>query len=274
MTELIPFIAFGGEGELLHFAHPNAYTPESFTRFLTPLAQQYRVVAMKQRPLWLHSKPTEMKEWGMFADDLIRFLDQEGLRNVIGVGHSLGGVATMLAAVKRPDLFSKLVLIEPVFMPHSVLQMVAAMSVEEMKQYPLVLSASYRRTQWSSRQEAFDRFRSKSVFSRFPDETLLDYVNHSIGENEDGSFSLLFPTAWEAHIYANFPQQVWDALPQVTQPMLGIRGAQTDTLMPEAWALWQKVQPKATFVEIADVGHMLPLERPSFVANVVLDYLR
>ena len=274
MTDSIPFVDFGGEGEILHFAHPNAYAPETFNRFVAPLSEHYHVMALKQRPLWPHSDPTEMTNWMLFADDLIAFFDQEGLRNVVGLGHSMGGVATMYAAVKRPELFSKLVLIEPVFMPPVVLNMVANMTPEDMKQHPLVQSALYRRSQWASRQEAFDRFRTKPVFARFSDESLWDYVNYSIGDNEDGTVSLLFPSTWEAQIYSHFPQQVWDELPKVTQPMLSIRGAETDTLMPEAWAKWQDLQPNGTYIEMADVGHMLTLERPSAVAEVVLNYLQ
>lgn len=273
MINLIPFEDFGGEGELLHFAHPNAYAPQTFHRFLEPFTEKYHVVGMQQRPLWPDADPTEMTDWMLFADDLIQFFDQEGLRNIIGVGHSMGGVATMLAAVKRPELFSKLVLLDPVFMPQIVLDMVANMSAEDMKQHPLVQSALYRRTQWPSRQDAFDRFRTKKVFARFSDDLLWDYVNYSIGENEDGTVSLLFPSAWEAQIYSHFPQQVWQELPKVTHPMLGIRGAETDTLMPDAWARWQALQPNGTYVEIADVGHMLTLERPVQAAEIVLQYL-
>lgn len=273
MSDPIPFIDFGGEGEILHFAHPNAYTPETFHRFLAPLTAHYHVLGIKQRPLWPNSDPAELSDWTVFADDLIRFFDENNLRGVIAVGHSLGAVATMYAAVQRPDLFSKLVLIEPVFMPPQVLQVIAALSAEDMRQHPLVQSALYRRSQWATRQEAFDRFRAKPVFARFSDELLWDYVNYSLGENEDGTVSLLFPSAWESQIYANFPMQVWEELPKVTQPMLGIRGAESDTLMLEAWEYWQELQPNGKYIEISDTGHMLTLERPYAVAEAILNYL-
>ncbi len=275
MTDLIPFIDFGGEGEILHFAHPNAYTPETFHRFLAPLTEHFHVLGIKQRPLWPNSDPTKLNGngWTLFTNDLIRFFDQEGLRDVIAVGHSLGAVATMYAAVQRPDLFSRLILIDPVFLPPQVLQMIATMSVEDRKQHPVVQSALFRRTQWPSRQAAFDRFRTKPIFARFSDELLWDYVNYSLGDNEDGTVSLLFSSAWEAQIYAKFPMQVWEELPKVTHPMLAIRGAESDTLLPEAWTYWQELQPHGKYVEIGDTGHMLTLERPNAVAEVILNYL-
>ncbi|MCZ7673381.1 MAG: alpha/beta hydrolase [Chloroflexi bacterium] len=60
----------------------------------------------------------------------------------------------------------------------------------------------------------------------------------------------------------------------MTQPTLAIRAAQSDTIFPEAWQLWQEVQPEATFVELADVGHMLPMEPPLLTAEIILNWLK
>ena len=114
---MIPYEDFGGTGPLLHFAHPNAYPPAVFRQFLQPLTADYDVLAMAQRPLWPGSRPDEMHDWQLFADDLVDFLADHDLHGIIGVGHSLGAVATMMAAVGQPQLFRALVLIEPVFLP-------------------------------------------------------------------------------------------------------------------------------------------------------------
>ena len=102
MIDSIPSIDFGGNGRILHFAHPNAYPPAGFSQFLQPLTEQFHVYAVEHRPLWPGSQPEEMTDWTVIADDLIRFFDQMGWQQVIGVGHSLGGVATLYAAVSPP----------------------------------------------------------------------------------------------------------------------------------------------------------------------------
>ena len=272
MSRSIPFLDFGGEGQILHFAHPNAYPPAGFRQFLEPLTAEFRVFAVAHRPLWPGSQPEEMTDWMVIANDLIRFFDQQGWQQVIGVGHSLGAVATLYAAVSRPDLFAKLILIEPVFLPPEVLQM--AVGTPEAGAFnPMVAGALKRRNRWESREAAFVRFRRKSVFARFSDEALWDYVNSATQETESGEFALAFSREWEARFYSMPPQGVWDALPQVTQPTLAIRAADSDTLWPEPWQLWQEKQPNATFVEVPDCGHMLTLERPSQVAAIVKNYL-
>ncbi len=272
MTAQIPFIDFGGAGPVLHFAHANAYPPGCYRQFIDALTPHYRVLAIEQRPLWPHSRPEALTSWELLADDLIRFFEQEGLDNVIGVGHSLGGVATLYAAVKRPSLFRQLVLIEPVFLPPELLKMAAA-NPDGAYKLPLVRVAQNRRNHWASRQEAFDRFRTKSVFRRFSDEALWDYVNCAIYEDAAGEFVLTYPREWEARIYAHPPLHVWEHLPQAQPPTLAIRAAESDTVMPAAWQLWQELQPAATFVEIPDAGHMLTMERPSLIAQTIINHL-
>lgn len=275
MPQRIPYHDFGGDGPLLHFAHPNAYTPETFRQFVAPFLDHFHVIAMYHRPLWPSSDPDRLESWDIFAEDMVRFFEQEGLENMIGLGHSLGGVATAYTAVSHPHLFRQLVLVDPVFLPPQILEMAAAHPEDVPKHMPLVGSARRRRNRWASRQAAFDRFRPKQVFARWSDEALWDYVNESLGEDpETGEIVLRFPREWEAQIYAHPPLRVWETLPSITQPTLAVRAAASDTLNEASWQLWQELQPNATFVEIPDVGHMMMMERPLRVAHTILDHLK
>jgi pimeloyl-ACP methyl ester carboxylesterase len=277
---MIPHDDFGGRGPVLHFSHPNAYTPGSFRRFLSLLAGRYHVIGTRHRPLWYLSPgapdvpgPETFDDWNLIADDLLRFLDQQRLEGIIGVGHSLGAVATMKATLREPERFRALALIEPVFLPPLVLDAVRA-NPQAAAERPFVLAALRRRDRWPDRQAAFDRFREKSVFAGFSDEVLWDYVNEGLHEDPStGEVALSFPREWEAAFYAHPPFDVWDNIPRLIHPTLGVRGSQSDTLFPDAWALWQNLQPSATFVEMSGVGHMLTLEAPEDAAAMVLHWL-
>jgi pimeloyl-ACP methyl ester carboxylesterase len=265
----IPFDDFSGSGQALHFAHANAYPPGCYRQLLGSLAINYRVTAIHFRPLWSESPPEEMSSWGTLAEDLVRFFNQEGMRGVIGVGHSLGGVATAKAALIQPDLFRALILIEPVFLSPAVMQKLAAISSNgDLLALPLVKTALKRRDQWDSRQEAFAHFRQKSVFDRLTDEALWDYVKYGL-TNDNGSLHLTYRPAWEAHIYALQVNDMWDSIPKISQPTLALRGSETNTLLPDAWELWQQKQPEAVFTEVEGAGHLLPLERPAVVARAI-----
>jgi len=279
----IPFDDFGGSGRVLHFSHPNAYTPRCFRRFLTPLTERYHVMAGHHRPLWYLTPgaptvpgPESFAGWDTAADDLLRFLEQERLKDIIGVGHSLGAVVTMKAALREPARFRALVLIEPVFLLPVYLEAIRA-NPEAAAEQPFVLAALNRRDHWPDRQSVFDHYRTKSVFANFPDETLWDYVNEGMHEDAaTGEITLSYPRAWEGAFYSHPPLDVWEEIPQISQPTLAVRGAASDTLFPEAWARWQMAQPSAAFVEFDGQpapGHMLTMEVPEEVAATILHWL-
>ena len=274
MNDPIPFFDFGGQGPQIHFAHANGYPPECYRRLLASLLDDYRVTAIYQRPLWPHSQPQELSSWRQLGDDLLQLFDQQGLNDIIAIGHSLGAVATMYAALQRPELFRALVLIEPVFLMPALLQQIAARGTPlGADEFDLVRIANSRRSRWASRQEAFDHFRPKRVFARLSDEALWDYVYYGLRKDETGEVALTYSPEWEAMIYALPPTDVWELLPQVTPPTLAIRGRETDTLVPVAWQLWRMSQPQAEFVELEDVGHLLTMEAPERVAAVIQEFL-
>lgn len=272
MVDKIPFLDFGGTGQVFHFAHSNGYPPGCFQPLLTLFTDQYHVTAMFLRPLWPGSQPDKFVDWQTISDDLYQFLQQQGFEQVVGVGHSLGAVATMKTAIRYPALFKALVLIEPVFMPPEILSMIAA-DPEKAKLNPLYQKTVRRRNRWPDRQAAFDHFRAKAVFQRWSDEALWAYIDSGFQETADGQLALVYRREWEAQIYAHFPLTVWQEVPQMQQPTLAVRAAESETLLLQAWQLWQDLQPQAQFVEIPEAGHMVPAERPTAVAAEISKFL-
>lgn len=270
----IPFDNFGGEGRLLHFAHANGYPPACYRRLIAPLTDHYQVLAVHHRPLWPGTLPEQLKSWRQIGDDMLEFFKENELTNIIGVGHSLGAVATMFAAVQRPDLFQAIVLIEPVFLMPAILQLFNQHpqdgSVEDL---PPIKIAKSRRNTWDSREEAFHHYRPKRVFARWSDDVLWDYIWHGLHKNEAGEIVLTYTPEWEARIYSMPPTEVWDLIPEINLPTFGIRGADTDTLVPAAWQLWQMAQPKGKYLNLDGCTHMLTMEKPLEIAQAIHQFV-
>ena len=137
---------------------------------------------------------------------------------------------------------------------------------------PIVKTALRRRDHWESHQEAFDHFRQKSVFARLTDENLWDYVMYGLTK-DNGTLHLTYRPAWEARIYGLHANNVWKTIPHISQPTLALRGKESDTLLPDAWELWQQKQPGAEFTEVEGAGHLLPLELPAAVARAIDSFI-
>lgn len=274
---MLASLDFGGVGPALHFAHANGYPAGTYRRLLATLTPRYHVQAMVARPLWPGSRPEALTSWHPLVDDLVQFMDERGARGWIGVGHSLGASVTVAAALRRPELFRALVLIEPVFLPPALLAVYAVFQKLGLagRVHPLVPGARRRRRAFDSPEQMFDRYRRAAVFSRLDDEALRDYVAAALrpAANGAGPFELAFTPEWEARVYETGPLNPWGTLHRLRPPLLAIRGAATDTFVPAGVRALRRRLPGAEVVEMAGAGHLVPLEQPEAVGRIIHTFL-
>jgi pimeloyl-ACP methyl ester carboxylesterase len=261
----------------LHLAHANGFPPGVYTEYITHLAEHYSVVSLPARPLWEPPPPPEnMASWHDMAEDLLTGLEYHRLTPVIGVGHSMGGVATILSSIRRPEWFRAIVLIDPVIMSRRALWMIRLLRFFRPNiQYPLTRQALRRRRQWASREAAFERFHGRSIFARWPDTALWNYIDSVTrpADDETEGIVLRYPPEWEARIYQTIPLEIWRYVPKISVPALVIRGEETDTFSHASAQLWQKLRPDIPVITISAAGHLLPIERPAEVARQTLTFL-
>jgi pimeloyl-ACP methyl ester carboxylesterase len=276
MTETRPPLHdFGGHGPALHLAHANGFPPGTYRRLAAALAQDHQLVALPARPLWPGSRPTDVADWRPMAGDLVEALQASGLAPLIGVGHSLGGVLTLWAAIDRPELFHCVILVDPVLLPPHWLWSVRLMrrlGIEN--RLPFVQTALRRRRGWPGLQACFDHLRGKQLFARWPDAVLWDYVNSVTQPEPAGGISLRYTPEWEAHIFATVPTAIWKDVPRLSVPALFIRGEQSNTFLSTAAARVARLLPAAQHTEVPGTGHLLPMEKPTEVAALIRAFIR
>lgn len=261
----VPWLDFGGTGPALHFAHANGYPPGAYRALLEDLAADHQVLAVSHRPLWSEGRPeAELTHWDRVADDLIGFLERQDRGPVIGAGHSLGATTTLFAARRRPELFRALVLVDPVFVSPGAAAFLALAPRSAVNRVPIIGAALRRRQRFASLDEAFDYYRHKKVFEGLSDAALGDYVDSAMRPDGSG-VRLAYPREWEAQLYRTVPL-VWHRLGDMSIPVLGLRGAHSDTLSPASFRRWRKLQPHAELHEVPGCGHLAPMELPGEIA--------
>lgn len=257
----------------IHFAHANSFPPGCYRQLLAPLAQDREVFTLPFRPLIGQTTPSSIQTWDDLAEDLIDYLEREVKQPVIGIGHSLGGIVTLLASDRRPDLFRALILLDPVFLARRI-YLLKQMTPHRFREHlvPLARISRKRRDEWASLEEARTHLRDKRVFAQISDSVFEDMLQAMLLQRDDGKYQLVFPRQWESRIYTTVTSP-WKALERARLPLQIIRGAESDTIPP---AIWQRItsgHTKGQFDQIPDAGHLFPLEKPAETAALVQAFL-
>ena len=232
---------------------------------------------MKLRPLWEGANKDDFQDWHPYSDDLLRFLATGGADPTIGVGHSIGGIVTLRAAIRDPKKFRALVLLDPVFFVPPILtgwNFVRAIGLGE-KVHPLISAAQKRRREFKDLESIFRSYRTKPVFRYMSDENLKIYIKGITQPKTDGGYELIYTPEWETHIYLTGLRDfdLWRGLADFDVPTLILRGAETDTFLPSAENLVKKKNPKIQIHTLEKATHILPLEYPKEVAEIIKSFL-
>jgi len=264
-------------GEPLHFLHANGYPPACYHSFLELLKTQYHVFGMLLRPLWKDSDPNNIKDWKPFSEDLLQFLATKP-SPVIGVGHSIGAIVTLRAALRDPGKFRALVLIDPVlFLPGFMVkwQFVRRLGLGDWL-HPLISGTKKRRREFSDLEMVCRGYRSRSIFRYMSDENLRIFIKGITRPTGNGVYELVYSPEWEAQIYRTGMQDfdIWRDLPRLEVPTLFLRGGETDTFLEDAAKLVKRKRPGARVETLEKTTHLLPLERPKEIFDIMQSFLQ
>lgn len=217
------------------------------------------MVAWDHRAHGASAKPPLPIDWWDTARDALAVLAGTS-EPVIGVGHSMGAAALLMAEILAPGTFAAIVAIEPIVFPPPY---------QPIDHHPLVQSALRRRPSFASREEALANFTSKGVFSAWDVRALEAYVNCGL-EPAGGEWVLTCPPEYEAAVFAAAPLHgAWDRLGEITPPVHVVAGRDSDS-HPADFADAQASQLGNGTLEIVEgSGHFLPMEQPARVAEII-----
>ena len=278
----IPYFDLGGNGQPLHFLHANGFPPDCYKPLFELLKTEYHVFGMLLRALWGNARMEDVNDWVPFSSDLLQFLGADNVWNqgktepVIGIGHSVGAVTTLRAALRDPGKFRALILLDPVlFIPkHMVAWKIQR--ARDPNANPLIQGALRRRREFKDLESVFNAYRERENFRYMTDENLRIYIAGITKPSATGGYELVFSPDWEAHVYFTSLQDfdIWNSLMHLNVPTLFIRGAETDTFLEEAATLVKQKQPKVRVEALEKSTHLLPLERPQQVFDIIQSFLK
>ncbi len=265
----------GSTAPILHLSNANGFPPKTYHQALEPLFEHFHVLSFLPRPWWGTSPPEWLRSWDQMADDLLNKLKGMEAKKVVGIGHSLGGVLTLCAAVRQPELFEKVILIDPTMLSPRFLWRVRLMKLigKDARSF-LIEGALRRKRTWESRKAAYQYFRDRKLFKEWSDEMVLAYTEGMTAPSPTGGVYLTYSPEWEAQIYRTIPTDVWKMAKMLKVPTLVIRGENSNTFTADSEKAFRKVRPEARFEVIAGAGHLVAQERPMEIGKSIADWLR
>ena len=256
----------------LVFSHANGFPAGTYTQlFKHWRAAGWRVLAVDK--FGHDPRYPVSSNWPKLRDQLLDFIAAEAPQGAHLVGHSLGGLLSLLAASKRPELARGLVMLDsPVitgWRAHSVQVLKASRLIGRVS--PGKVSQT-RRQSWPSRQAMAEHYGAKALFARWAPGVLADYIAAGT-ERRGGQTVLAFDRGVETHIYNTLPHHLGALLRKhpIRCPVGFIAGTRSTEIrqggLGTAHAL---AGERFSWLEGT---HLYPMEKPVETADAVLALL-
>ena len=264
-----------GEQPTMLLVHATGFHGRVWDQLVRHLPGRH-VLAVDQRGHGL-SEAADFDRWEVFGRDLSALVAGFGLQGAVGVGHSMGAVGLLRAAVLQPGRLRQLVLIDPVVRaPEEYL----AEPPGGLELHP----AAQRKNRFASADEMFRRFADRPPYAVFDRQALRDYCVHGLRPAADGQgFELACAPAFEGKVYplARVNPGLHGDIRSLDMPVLVLRARPQDpAVLPwdplgtPTWDALAAAFPRGRDLQLMDKTHMLPMEDPALVARLIDEAMR
>lgn len=251
--------------DAIHFSHANGFPAPCYRKIFGYLEKRFDVSyidAIGHDPRY-----PVTDNWPHLVEELIDYLTGRYRRPVIGVGHSMGGYLTFMAAMQRPELFKCIVLLDA-----PLLSYFKSRGLEMSKWMGIVdrvtpaASTRNRRREWDSAAQALAHFKSRKLFRRFDSDCLADYVRFGMVER-GGRLHLRFDPDIEYRIYCSIPHHFADYTTPLKVPAGFVGGR--DSAEVQMVGLSMMKRRYGFHFKRVEGTHLFPLECPQVAATAI-----
>jgi pimeloyl-ACP methyl ester carboxylesterase len=252
-------------------AHATGFHGHAYLPVATAMAPRFHTFAFDFRghgdtPL----APDWVVGWDGYGDDALGAAEAvaeipRAPRGLIGFGHSMGGTALLLAAHRRPALFSVLVLFEPIVPPIDS----DTAAGESARVNSLVITTRRRRSRFPSIDAALANYAAKPPLDAFEPAALDAYVRHGF-QPDGGGVRLKCDPELEALTFeAGTNQRTWQLLPEIEVPVVVASGRVGDDQPSRFAADVAGALPHGRFVELTELDHFGPMTHSHLIGELI-----
>ncbi len=235
-----------GMGETaLIFLHGFGSSNRSWHEVVNALSDKYRCIAPDLRGFGDSEATRRGYSVEDSADDMAALIDALGVEKFVIIGHAMGGKIALEWASRRPQGLQKVILLAP-----------SPPTPEPMNE------AERHRLEWgfgncASTRETLGKTTVQELSARVLERALDDSLRSS-------------RAAWNAWLRCGSREDITHEMSQIEVPVTVVAGDNDKSLSAELLQceVVERLQ-RASLITLPDCGHLLPLEAPRRVANLI-----
>jgi esterase len=184
------------------------------------------------------------------------FMEQQALRRIMLLGHSIGGKVAMQFAIDYAEQVDRLVIVDIAPKPYGPSQRYI---LEALRSLDLTRCKSFADVDVALAPEV-------------PDQSLRQFLIKNLARDENGRLR------WKIHleaIYRNYDKLARGLAPERSfdKPTLFIRGGRSNYIEDDDAPLIRQIFPQADIVTLPEAGHWVHVDAPTEFFQTVLNFL-
>jgi pimeloyl-ACP methyl ester carboxylesterase len=188
--------------------------------------------------------------------DLREFMEQQELRRIMLLGHSMGGKVAMQFAIDYSEQVDRLVIVD-----------IAPKPYEPSQRYLLKALRSLDLTRYKSFADV-----DAALAAKVSSESLRQFLLKNLARDENGRLR------WKIHLAAidrNYDKLGRGVAPERTfdKPTLFIRGARSNYIEDDDAPLIRQMFPQAEIATLPEAGHWIHVDAPEEFFQTVVNFL-
>ena len=255
-----------GSGPLTVFVHATGFCKEVCEPVIAEtrnLGVELRALALDQRAHGDSGVPVPPFDWWDLGGDIVELVGASA--PAIGVGHSSGGAAVVMAELLRPGTFGALVLVEPIILPPPY---------ERHPDNTMAHQALRRKRGFTSRRAALENFRTKRTFAHWEERALHAYVDGGFRQEGNRVVLKCTPESEAEFFWAATTHGAWERLGEVTVPTLLLAGEHSTTHQEPFLSELTGRFGDGRYEIVPGTSHFVWMQRPGVVAEHVAAAVR
>ena len=234
------------------------------------LSSRFHVMAFDQRGHGDSDKPAEGLTFQALARDLLEIIRELDLGIVDVVGHSSGGLATLIADSWEPGVIRRAVLAEV------VIKRTEGTSGPDL--FEVAARTRGKRTAWDSRDTLFDSYRRRNAYLPWHENVFTDFINGIVRDRADGKVELKCPPEVEARFYEdraslNMLSYLGGCSARYLLLLGSYSGPQAQNTESAGVRQFLESVPSALVKPLGVGTHFLPMEYPDLVLREINAFL-